>query len=53
MGALALHVSLLLVTPVDKAVPNQKKRERKKSAMWEHLWAPRAWWEALRQILIK
>lgn len=30
IGALALHVSLLLVTPVDKTVPNRRKRGRKK-----------------------
>lgn len=33
MGVLALHASLLLITPVDKGVPNYEKRERKKSAM--------------------
>lgn len=33
MGALALRVFLLLITPVDKAVPNYKERERKKTAV--------------------
>lgn len=30
-GVLALRASLVLITPVDKAVPNYEKKERKKS----------------------